>query len=124
MFSCRRVPCPALLVGALSLVGCGAGDPASGTIAPTTPVSSQVQSVVVTPNPSLLRIGDTLTFNASTRDAGGSPLLGRRVTWESEFPAILSVSAAGQVTALVPGSARITASSEGASGTATVTAVR
>jgi hypothetical protein len=112
------------LLTCAAVVGCGGdGVRTDGSTQPPL-VSSQVAQVVVTPNPLLLRVGDTLTLTASTRDAGGAPLLGRRVTWVSEFPDLVTVAGTGLVTALAAGSARITASSEGASGTATLTVTR
>lgn len=105
----------------LLLGGCG-GDvyPAAGPELP--PASQQVASVVVSPQSVLIATGDTLTLVASTRDIGGGALPGRRVEWSSEAPDQVSVSATGRITALVARrSVRITATSEGASGTATVT---
>jgi hypothetical protein len=115
------VPNTALL--GLALSGCGSDVRNSGLVQPPE-VSSQVAQVVVSPNSALLRIGDTLTLSASTRDVGGAPLLGRRVTWSSEFPALVAVSGTGVVTALTAGSVRVTASSEGATGTASLTVTR
>jgi Bacterial Ig-like domain (group 2) len=94
--------------------------PSAGPTLP--PASSQVASVVIAPLNVLVANGDTLTLTASTRDISGAPLPGRRVVWSSEAPDIVSVSISGQIRALAPRrSVRITASSEGASGTATVT---
>ncbi len=105
----------------LVLGGCGGdADPAAGPSLPS--ASSQVASVVIAPQNVLVANGDTLTLVASTRDISGAPLPGRRVVWTSEAPEIVSVSITGRITALVPRrSVRITASSEGASGSATVT---
>jgi hypothetical protein len=104
-----------------AVVGCG--EVSNSTIAPTLPpASSQVASVVISPENVLVANGDTLTLVAATRDISGAALPGRRVVWASEAPDLVSVSASGRITALVPRrSVRITASSEGASGTATVT---
>lgn len=107
------------------LVACGSdGSTSTGTGTVRPPVSSQVASVVVTPETILLAPGDTARLVAATRDAGGAPLLGRVVAWSSEAPAVATVSASGLVTVLAPGNVRITATSEGRSGTATITAVR
>ena len=53
----------------------------------------------------------------------GAPL-DRAVTWSSDNSAVASVSTAGVVSALTPGSATITAQSEGKSGTATISVSR
>ncbi len=105
------------------LVAAGCGGDVEPSVGPTLPpASSQVASVVIAPQSVLVANGDTLTLVASTRDVGGAPLLGRQVVWASEAPDIVSVSTTGRITALAPRrSVRITASSEGASGTATVT---
>ncbi len=55
------------------------------------------------------------------RDASGAPLSGRAVTWTSSAPTVAAVSSSGVVTGLTPGNAVITATSEGKSGTATIT---
>src|SRR5207249_4227688 len=59
------------------------------------------------------------------KDANGNPLSGRVVTWSSNNTSVATVDAGGLVTAGAVGSATITATSEGKSGTAgiTVTAV-
>src|SRR5690606_11772194 len=54
-------------------------------------------------------------------DAQGKPLTGRSVAWASTAPAVATVSASGLVTAVTPGTASITATSEGKTGQATVT---
>src|SRR5207247_9313137 len=51
----------------------------------------------------------------------GNVLTGRGVAWTSSNTAIATVSAAGLVTGVAAGSATITATSEGQSGTASVT---
>ncbi len=65
---------------------------------------------------------DTVRLVAATRDIGGATLYGRVVAWRSENPALATVSSSGLVTAVVGGrSVRITAISEAASGSATIT---
>ena len=115
-----------VVIAAMALsTGCASDDPVgSQTLPSTPPVSSQVATVVVTPETSLLTVGDTLRLAASTRDAGGSPLVGRVVAWSSDAPTVATVSATGLVTALSPGLVRLSALSEGRTGIASVTAVR
>lgn len=104
------------------LVACGGDATSSGSRTPVEPRSSQVVSVVITPQTVLLTAGDTVRLIAAARDVSGSPLLGRVVAWSSESPALVTVSSTGLVTALVSGrSVRISALSEGATGTANVT---
>lgn len=114
-----------ILFAVFALSSCSGDDGEQNrTILPTIPVSSQVATVIVTPETSLLTVGDTLRLVASTRDAGGSPLLGRVVTWSADAPAIAIVSPAGVVIAVSAGLVRVTALSEGRTGTASITAVR
>ena len=99
----------------LALLGgaCGGG---SNITAPT-----QVASVTVSPATAQLQIGSTVQLSAVLTDAAGATLTGRTVSWSSSTPAVASVSAAGLVTGLAAGQVTITATSEGKSGTATVT---
>jgi len=92
----------------------GASGNASVTVSPV-----PVASVVVQPSSAALTVGGTVTLGVDVRDASGAPL-DRAVTWSSDNSAVASVSAAGVVSALSPGSATITAQSEGKSGTATI----
>jgi hypothetical protein len=79
-----------------------------------------VASVTVAPaNPTLVA-GDTLRLAAQLRDADGFRLFFRPVTWSSDNPDVASVSPAGLVLAVSAGSATITASTGGQSGSAPV----
>lgn len=80
-----------------------------------------VASVTVTPTTATILVNQTVALTATPVDASGNPLSGRIVGWSSSDNAIATVSATGVVTALAAGSVTITASSEGQSGTATVT---
>ena len=81
-----------------------------------------VANVAVTPAATtLVSLGATGQLSASTVDAVGRPLSGRAVQWSSSNDSIATVTADGLVTAVAEGSATITATSEAASGTASVT---
>jgi len=79
-----------------------------------------VATVTVTPGNPTLVAGDTLRLAAQLRDANGFRLFFRPVSWSSDNPAVASVSPEGVVLAVSAGSATITASAGGQSGTATV----
>jgi hypothetical protein len=80
--------------------------------------------VTVRPGAATLELGATIQLTAETRDASGQILTGRVVTWSSSDSIVADVSAAGVVSALTQGGpVTITATSEGRSGTATVTVV-
>jgi uncharacterized protein YjdB len=67
-----------------------------------------------------LGVSATGTLTATLKDAAGNVLTGRTVTWTSSLGAIATVSSTGVVTGQSPGTATITATSEGKTGTATV----
>ncbi len=64
--------------------------------------------------------GQPTQLTATPRDAGGAALTGRSVTWSSSNNAIAEVDANGLVTGRGPGTATITATSEGRNGTASI----
>ncbi|HWC72805.1 MAG TPA: Ig-like domain-containing protein, partial [Gemmatimonadales bacterium] len=80
-----------------------------------------VASVTVTPSSALLRIGTSVQLTATMKDSAGDTLSGRIVIWTSNAPLVASVSLSGRVTAMAVGTATITATSEGQSGTSAIT---
>ena len=63
-----------------------------------------------------LEVGRTVGLTASLLDGAQRPLAGRPVEWTSLVPAVATVSASGVLTAVAPGTARITAMSGGRTG--------
>jgi len=82
-----------------------------------------VRSVQVTPGTAQVTAGQTLQLQAMARDSVGGPLADRTVAWTSGNVTKATVSSAGMVTALAPGTVTINATSEGVLGTATLTIV-
>src|SRR5207248_4646611 len=80
-----------------------------------------VASVTVSPTAAGVTVGATTQLTATPKDANGTALSGRVVTWATSNAAAATVSASGLVTGVAAGSATITATSEGQSGTAAVT---
>ncbi len=81
-----------------------------------------VAQVTVTPASVSIIAGAATQLVAATKDAGGTVLSGRPVTWTSSNNALATVSATGQVTGLTAGGpVTVTANSEGITGTAAVT---
>jgi uncharacterized protein YjdB len=81
-----------------------------------------VATVTVSLGASSINIVATTQATAGLRDASGNLLTGRVVTWTSSNAAIASVnSSSGLVTGVTPGTAIITATSEGVTGQATIT---
>lgn len=79
-----------------------------------------VASVAVSPTSATLIVGQTLQLEAQPRDGSGRPLDGRTMTWSTNRPNVATVTSTGIVAAISPGTATITATSEGRSGTATI----
>src|SRR5213596_1195862 len=96
----------------------GKTDTANVTVAGCT---VPVASVTVSPGAPTVQVGQTTQLTATPKDANGTPLTGRVVTWSSDNTAVAMVDGSGLVTAVAAGSATITATSEGQSGTASVT---
>ena len=66
-------------------------------------------------------VGQSVRASADLFAADGSPLLGRTVRWNSSNTTVASVAESGLVVAIGPGAVTITASSEGRSGSVTLT---
>ena len=82
-----------------------------------------VDTVRVVPPPQSLVVKTAFQFAAVIKDSAGATLT-RRTTWSSSAPTILQIdSVTGAASALLPGTATITATSEKKSGTLAVTVV-
>ena len=92
----------------------------SGTAAITV-VHAPVASVTVTPASATVTTGSTVQLTATPKDANGNPLTGRTVTWSSSNTSVATVNGSGLVSGVAAGSATITATSEGQSGTSAIT---
>ena len=82
--------------------------------------SSRAASVEVTPGSAAVVAGQTVQLSATVRDQSGTPI-GRPVTWASDNTQVATVSGSGLVTAAAAGSASITASADGVTGSSSVT---
>jgi hypothetical protein len=80
-----------------------------------------VASVEVTPLSATKQVGETQQLSAAVKDASGNILSGQSVTWSTSSASIASVTSGGLVTAVALGTATITASSGGKSGSSTIT---
>jgi len=79
-----------------------------------------VSRVVVTPGEVTIDAGKATTLTAAAMDGDGNTLLGRAVAWSSNDTRIVTVDQDGVARGVRLGTAVITATSEGKSGTATV----
>lgn len=83
-----------------------------------------VASVVVTPASDTLAVGGNVTLSAMPMSADNKKLPDRKVTWATDNPLIAVVSNSGVVTAMAGGTAHISATADGKTGTATVVVVQ
>ena len=79
-----------------------------------------VASVTVSPPSQTIVDGNSATFTAVLMDVHGNTLTGRVVTWGSSDATIATVDNLGNATSAGPGTATITATSEGQSGSGTL----
>lgn len=80
-----------------------------------------VSSVVVTLPSAVMAIGAQQQALVTTLDQNGGSLTGRTVVWSSTDASIAAVSASGAIVALSPGVVLISATSEGQTGSVTLT---
>ena len=83
--------------------------------------SAAVASLTVSPNTSSLVVGQTTQVSAVVKDAAGTTLSGRAVTWASSDEAVATISSSGVVSAVAAGSVTISGTSEGVKGSVTLT---
>lgn len=96
------------------------GDALEAEVAASFTTQPAVATVTVTPPDVSIITGQRVQLLATLRDAAGAPLVGRDVTWSSSTPQVATVDSTGVVTGSAEGTATITATSEGVSGTANV----
>lgn len=118
-----------LTVLSIATAACGGGG--DGGVGPNPPPAGGgggalvVGSVAISPSTASVQIGSTTTLAATVKDAAGNVLAGRAIAWTTSDAGVAGVSGTGVVTANTVGTATITGTSEGKSGTAiiSVTAV-
>ncbi len=109
---------PVLWTFTLVLAAWACGDGSDGVTPP--PTERPVSSVTVAPPEASIEVGTTVQFTATLRDADGNILTDREITWSVSSDAVATVDFTGTVTGLQSGNATVTATSEGLSGTASV----
>jgi uncharacterized protein YjdB len=107
--------------GRATITGESPLDQVSGT-ATVDVIPVAVTSISITPPGAQTAYqGLTLQLAATLRDASGTILNGRTVSWTSSNPSIATVTSSGLVTGVSLGQVQITAESEGVTGATTVT---
>lgn len=94
---------------------------AGSTIVTVHPVP--IASVRLTPDSPRVEVGQALQLTATPLSANGAPLAGRIVTFASSNNALATVSSSGLLVGIAPGTATITATSEGHSASVRATVV-
>ncbi len=108
----------AALTGVVFLMtGCGGGSNSSPSNSPAPPA---VASVTVTPASGTIVEAQTEQFTATAKDSSGNTIANATFTWSSDNTAAATVDSSGKATGTGIGTAHVTASSGGMSGTATL----
>lgn len=107
--------------GSATITATSEGKSGTSQVTVTGGSAQPVASVSVSPATASIAVGGTQQFAATLRDANGNTLTGRTVAWSSSNPVVAAVSGSGLATALLAGTATITATSEGQSGSASLT---
>ena len=89
--------------------------------APATVSGDAIAAIALSPGSASGAAGQQQQFAAALTDAAGTALSGRRVLWSSSNPAVVTVDSSGLATGVAAGSATITATSAGKTGSASVT---
>src|SRR5215210_1851425 len=106
---------------ALTWLVASCSDNSGGDIQEPPPDPAPVAQVTVTGPATEVQVGQTLQLTASAQDAAGAPLEGRTFAWTTSDETLATVSSAGLVSGVAPGSVEISATSEGVAGTMAVT---
>jgi|GEM_PF-6670423 len=114
----RPLGCVAIAAAVISCGGGGADAGSGGTPGPTTPTTPTVATVTVTPATNTLIIGATAQLAAAATTSAGTAVSGLTTTWSSSAQGVATVSGTGLVTAVAAGTATISATMGGVSGTA------
>jgi hypothetical protein len=108
--------------GLAVIVATYAGFGASAQVHVTSAGTPTVGSITVAPPANTIAVAGTVQLSATVLSTSGDVMPGEPVAWESNAPAVASVSGTGLVLGLTPGTATIVARhSSGVSGSATVT---
>ena len=88
---------------------------------PPPPAPAQVAAVLVEPGSAMLMVDDRLQLSAHVRDTNGNVMSGATITWSSSAQNVASVNSNGRVTGVAPGSAIVTATVGGKTGSVSIT---
>jgi uncharacterized protein YjdB len=106
--------------GSATITATSSGKTGTSSIT-VTAVAPVVTTVTVAPTSASVVAGATTTLVATVKDQNGSVMTGQIVTWSTNNAAAATVNSSGVVTGVAAGSATITATSSGKTGTSSIT---
>jgi hypothetical protein len=105
-----------ILMNSLFQAACGGG----GGGATTTPTPT-VASITISPSTASVVESQIQQLTATAKDSGGNTMSNVTFTWSSDNAGVATVDSTGKATAVAMGTAHISASSQGVTGSATLT---
>ena len=108
-------------VALVLVAACGGGGAESAATTGTATGDSPVATVAVSAAANSVGVGQTLQMSVTLTSAAGAVVTGRTITWASAVPSVASVSPSGQVAGLSTGTTTISATSEGKTGSISLT---
>jgi hypothetical protein len=109
------------VAGGVATISADADGVFSRVVVTVTTTEGRVTRIAVAPTTAAMRVGDRLPFNFALSDSLGRDATGRVFRWSVSDTSVISVSDNGLVLAHAPGTATVRVSSEGMTGTASVT---
>ncbi|HMA39250.1 MAG TPA: Ig-like domain-containing protein [Gemmatimonadales bacterium] len=106
-----------IALGSATLTAASEGQSGTAIVTVIVPVAK----VEIAPAEASVDVGATVQLSGTPQDADGNPLTDRAVAWSSSASLVATVNATGLVTGVSEGATTISATSEGKSGTATIT---
>jgi uncharacterized protein YjdB len=107
--------------GSVSIVATAEGVTGSSTLIIGSATPASVATVSLSATSTSMFVGQSQAVTVTLRDAAGNTLSGRTIGWSSSNLGAITVSPSGQVTAAGVGTATVTATSEGKSGSISFT---
>lgn len=109
--------------GSASLIATAGGKSGSAaiTVSGAAVSTAPVATVSLSPSAATVAVGSTQQLAVTLKDASGTTLTGRTVTWSSSSTGIGTISGGGLVSGIATGTTTVTATSEGKSASATIT---
>lgn len=111
----------AVAPGSVTISATSEGQTGMAALSIVAPAPAPVATVSLIANSNALNVGQTTQISVVLKDASGGVLDQRAIAWATSDAHVASVSPAGLVTALGAGSATISATSEGKTGSVTIT---